>query len=813
MSALHIEIHHVLALRVDANGRVTKLRVIGAARRDRRRIGVDVAVSDLDSRGADWVDEDQQATAYARIVDPDRSRIVTEYDATFHELGNNWDPAHAWVAEIDLLLAQGVPPLTVGPQQAPVHIRAYYPGKRAESAVKLRILDLKPVIEFDAGVLFVHGIGKQRRAETLSQWSAPLARWINAWLKGATDEVARKLQGTPINAWLRSLTALDFQNADDDYVDRSMYANGLARKVSSTTVGAWRPESRAGAVKRTAEAQPAPTDEEREEFDKVVCGIKQDIRATAVGGAAEFREAYVLDVGAHAFEPSSVEMHIEAMAPDGYMQRTRLMVAESHWAESFWAPSFFGFGRWCLLTAPVVLVHYIALARLQHSNWLRWYVAALGLTLGFTVAQLAFLFLMVLWLVPWERVRRAVLKVQLALAGIVGDAYVLLQDPVQRRAILDRVQRDLNWLLQRCRSVVVVAHSQGAAVAEIVLANRENEVGAGKIHSFVTLGSGVQTLTAIESLSREQSVNMAGWVAIALAYGLGIAGAIALAGAWPIGVVLGVLLLIGFGFVAWFACGMHGGRRLTLPKVAWFRDWLDFFATKDLVPYGPLLDPANKKDRYKPKEVRNRDSLLGDHVLYWQNAEQVVGPVAREIGAAAGFKPLTELLSDDAATLDRLERARLSRLDFLAIASGVALLASAVLLYRQLPALVASGSWAVVWLQSKLGLALGALPAPGLQVWLQAALVLLPFVVYKTLVNATFDAWTTAEVERLLRRSAGDAATHWALIFSVLVVLTLVGPIFYVWPFGTWIKIGATALGLMVVFFAVGFHHARVDAK
>ena len=57
--------------------------------------------------------------------------------------------------------------------------------------------------------------------------------------------------------------------------------------------------------------------------------------------------------------------------------------------------------------------------------------------------------------------RAYVLKVQLKLAGVVGDSYVLLEDPVQRRAILDRVRRDLKWLIQRCRSVVLIAHSPG----------------------------------------------------------------------------------------------------------------------------------------------------------------------------------------------------------------------------------------------------------------------------------------------------------------------------------------------------------------
>lgn len=812
----HIEILEVHALRVDASGRVGRLRVIGVADRDRERIEVDVAVADLDRLGTKWVPGDQQASALARIIDPKRTDVGTRA-VQFYDLPHFARKAYQWVAEIDVRLAPGVPPLIVGPQQAPLYARACF-MPRVEPKARLRVLELTPVIEFDAGVLFVHGIGIQRRAETLSQWSAPLARWINAWLKGATDHIAHQLGGAPLAAWRDSLVRRSEDEIDADYVDRAMYANALARKGEGST-GAWRPAARTSGVKKAAEKEPPPTDVERDACRDVVCRI-EGLHGSAVGGSAEFREAYVLDVGAHAFEPSSVEMHVEAMEADGYMLRTRWMLAESHWGESFWAPSFFGFGRWCLLTAPVVLVHYIKLARKRYTFWPRWFVTALGLTIGLTVAQLAFLLLMVLWLVPWERVRRAVLRVQLGLAGVVGDSYVLLQDPVQRRAILDRVQRDLNWLLQRCRSVVVVAHSQGAAVAELVLSSRD-DVGAGKIHSFVTLGSGVQTLSAIDETSRKRDVNVAGWVAIGFAYAFAVAGVMALSGAWRLGALLAAALLIGFVFAASYADGVHGGRMKFLTKAGWFRDWLDFFASKDVVPYGPLLDPDNKVPHYKPKEVRNRDSLVGDHVLYWQNPEQVVGPVARQVGAAAGFKPITELLSDaaaklfnDAATLDRLERARLSRLDLLGVARGVTMLATAIVLYRNWSALVAIGFWAVVWVQAKLGFALGAPPAPGLRAWLEALTVLVPFVVYKTLVNATFDAWTTADTERLLRRSAGAPATHWTIIFSVLVTLTLAGPVFYAWPIGTWPALGVTALAALVfAWIARRVHRRRVDPE
>jgi hypothetical protein len=142
------------------------------------------------------------------------------------------------------------------------------------------------------------------------------------------------------------------------------------------------------------------------------------------------------------------------------------------------------------------------------------------------------------------------------------------------------------------------------------------------------------------------------------------------------------------------------------------------------------------------------------------------------------------------------------------------LAATAVLLYEHWSEWVAITFWAVMWVQAKFGLALGSLPAPGFRVWLQAALVLLPLVVHKTLVNATFDAWTTADVERLLRRAAGGPAAHWAVVFAVLVTLTLLGPAFYVWPIGLWKAVAATAVAaLILAWIAPAVHRRRIDAR
>jgi hypothetical protein len=803
----HVEVRAVFAVRVDPGGRASRLRVYGVAERNDQRIRVDTCVANLEETAAEWVGVDQYASAMARFIDPARTfrrdRTLPIYAVI--------DPADRkraflWVAQIDLLGVPAMPPVAVGKQTVPVNVRASYTlGSTATSSVR-KVVELLPQREFDAGVLLVHGIGHQRRAETLSEWSAPLARWVEAWMQGATSVIATKLRDAPLAGWLPSLTVRQtFGEYDVDYLDRVAYGRELVRKALD-------PAKAEALITETTKLR-APTAEEHAAAEQVAQKVAQELKASAVGGGAEFREAYVLDVGSRSFEPSSVEMHVEAMDGDGYLRRSRWMLAESHWGESFWAPSFFRFARWCLLTAPVVLVHYITMARLQHKSAIRWFLSVLGLSASVALAQLAFVLLMVLWLIPWERLRSYVLQVQLALAGVVGDSYILLEDPVQRRAIIDRVQRDLNWLTLRCEQVVVIAHSQGAAVAALVLSTQE-QVGSGNIHSFVTLGAGVQTLTAIPKESHKRAVRLAGWGAIGCAFALGAAAVVALMGAWPVAVVVGIGALVGLWFAAERGFNAHEGRPTRLPLAAFSSPWLDFFATKDLVPFGPLLSPENTSGNYRPKEVRNRDSYFSDHTTYWQNPEQVVGPLVREIATAAGFVPITNLLPDDAQVLNRLERARVSRLGFMRAARGVIALAMVMLLYAQWPALLAIGRWALAKVQSMVGLAAASVPMPELAVWLQALVILLPVLIYRTLLWAIFDAWTTAEVEQLLRRSAGTAATQWTVTFTLLLAVILAAAAYFVWPLMPWMMIGGTVVGLLVLLWLLcRVHSGRVQVS
>jgi len=53
----------------------------------------------------------------------------------------------------------------------------------------------------DLGVLFVHGIGEQRRGETLTQFGEPLLAWIDTWLRRERD--AQHVVARPVAARLQ----------------------------------------------------------------------------------------------------------------------------------------------------------------------------------------------------------------------------------------------------------------------------------------------------------------------------------------------------------------------------------------------------------------------------------------------------------------------------------------------------------------------------------------------------------------------------------------------------------------------------------
>lgn len=236
------------------------------------------------------------------------------------------------------------------------------------------------------------------------------------------------------------------------------------------------------------------------------------------------------------------------------------LFAEAHWADTFPSPSYRELLWWGFKVAPITAIVYAAgvvtsAARNVPVAWHRsgesigaggrlW---ALLLVMS-AIVQLAvvplvlplllvvMVLLLIVALIPLSAVRSGVLSIQRALTGSLGDCYVFSWLPVRRAAILTAVREDLRWLRESPGDapVVVIAHSQGAAVAYNVLLQEEQQVPL-----LLTYGSGLERL----SLARR-----------------------AFAGGWVF-TGYSLLALLGAGMMTWFSTGLV--HSIASSPIAW----------------------------------------------------------------------------------------------------------------------------------------------------------------------------------------------------------------------------------------------------
>lgn len=313
---------------------------------------------------------------------------------------------------------------------------------------------------FDIGVLFIHGIGQHKKGATLLQFGTPLIRWLKSWYR-------------PTN-----------ENENVEYL----------RVVDARLTG----QSNDPAV------------------------------------------------------PANAELVIDRLPdetdPDPASSEKRWLFAECWWAKSFSPPSYADLAFWSLQILPYTLaahfdrrlqrasmqVYALFFARsLQKTGLLdrpmRWNdgiarvvqycLESIYFVMGLLLAPLLLtilLLLLLVGLIPIRWVRSAVGRVQHGLAGTIGDSYVLLSEDIVAGAIYGQVRRDLAWLAQRCRAVVVVAHSQGAAIAHRVL----QMGGPQGCDLLITFGSGLRKLSEIRQLLASPRGRIPLWLITLLLVGL-----------------------------------------------------------------------------------------------------------------------------------------------------------------------------------------------------------------------------------------------------------------------------------------------------
>jgi hypothetical protein len=222
--------------------------------------------------------------------------------------------------------------------------------------------------------------------------------------------------------------------------------------------------------------------------------------------------------------------------------------------------------------------------------------------------------------------------------------------PVQADAAIEAVRHEIDELAAQCDAVAVIAFAQGAAVAHEAVRRGQQD----KVRLFATIGSGLRKYHEIPEAADSGSRPWQSLVAVlfgayfllaptAILVGV-VAGSI---GFW--GTLLSIPGMLGHGFLAYlFFADQYGQslvvdpRKYALPGAGRRFVWVDYYASADPVPNGPVADPDSGGALPGwPCEVLvyNRASWFSDHRRYLTNVEELFGdlvPRLMDLGGRGG---------------------------------------------------------------------------------------------------------------------------------------------------------------------------------
>jgi hypothetical protein len=370
-------------------------------------------------------------------------------------------------------------------------------------------------------------------------------------------------------------------------------------------------------------------------------------------------------------EPAHVSF--EVTGPDG---KRPWWVAECHWGDSFRPPGYRQVLTWLVLVLPWTLIGYLQdksryLRRAGDSGAERSLIgrqrvlAVVALLAAVVLAPLlAAVVVVVLVLVvplsrvPVDAVNRPAMAVVRAISASLGDVYVLASESFDRRAVDQRLERDLAFLLSRCSRVAVVAHSAGSYLTHCMLqkAGPGDLAAPDRVPLLITYGQAVWRVHAVKQL--EKGGGKRTWAVFLSLFALAVS---CLAG-W-LGVsdrvvesllvsLVGVASCIGAFTLVMRAAGVaEEGTALGLAAP---RRWRDYASSADPVPNGlmPLQlvgrDRRGARRSYEGVRVHNRRSVLTDHSAYVANEDVFLDGVSRDLLWFAGHSPGDRAELDDA---------------------------------------------------------------------------------------------------------------------------------------------------------------------
>jgi hypothetical protein len=363
----------------------------------------------------------------------------------------------------------------------------------------------------------------------------------------------------------------------------------------------------------------------------------------------------------------------------------RWLLAESWWADAFRPATFGELAWWAIGVGPWLIAGQ--LAGLQQRLFrpgdglvqrvIDWVVFALlfltAALVAAIIAPLAFV-LLLLSLIPIPVIGGVAQSLARNLAGSFGDLLIFVRSPVRFAAMAERVRQDIEWIDSECKRVMVVAHSQGSAVAWHAIRRtaqadrRKKPEERTQLALFLTFGQAFRKLKALHRLhtrvGRERQLEFAGlaFVSTLLLLAAGIAAYYAFGALVGAEGVVGrldrdVWLILAVAAIAVVFVGVAQWRLSTIAatnnakaqelivgdlnevrqELSGF-SWVDLWASADPAPNGPLFaPPVPGVTSYR---IRNMASTALDHSVYWSNTTEFVSAVAFAGGSLTASSPL-----------------------------------------------------------------------------------------------------------------------------------------------------------------------------
>jgi hypothetical protein len=339
--------------------------------------------------------------------------------------------------------------------------------------------------------------------------------------------------------------------------------------------------------------------------------------------------------------------------------RGHWLLAESWWAETFRPPKTRTLLVWMLTILPYMLLEQFSvplrrsriLQRQGLTGWGRGWARTLGfgvlLFLSLPLAALgliAILALLVPVVIPVKPLQELAKRAAVKLASTLGDAYILTSSSVQFDAMVERVQADLHWLSARAQDVVIVAHSQGAAVTYEAL---RRYCVPDNLKVFVTLGQGYGKLRRVRTLRvRHRNVgyvlawaNVLAFFVVAICTTRAVTTAIestdhtralVLYSCAAFAGFVGLCLAFTFFWRTIKPQLFENPGELPTPNGEPL-EWTNIYASADPVSNGPLCEEDSCPPWIKEIEVWNRASVVRDHTFYTEVPDDFMGCLAERL--------------------------------------------------------------------------------------------------------------------------------------------------------------------------------------